>query len=125
MFLRNFYDKSRRSIEKPLASGPAAYVFPASEKRSGSQARLLRILQLQHVEVSRLASATTVDEPERTNEAGQKTADLAGGRRLPPGSWVVRMDPPYSPIAHTPLDRQTGRAACRGNEGPYGKNIEG
>src|SRR3546814_20114459 len=87
MFLRNFYDKSRRSIEKPLASGPAAYVFPASEKRSGSQARLLRILQLQHVEVSRLASATTVDEPERTNEAGKKTADIAGRRRFPAGSW--------------------------------------
>src|SRR3546814_11556983 len=49
MFLRNFYDKSRRSIEKPLASGPAAYVFPADEKRNGSQARLLRILQLQNV----------------------------------------------------------------------------
>ncbi|HEY9540373.1 MAG TPA: M14 family zinc carboxypeptidase, partial [Luteimonas sp.] len=106
MFLRNFYDKSRRSIEKPLASGPAAYVFPADEKRNGSQARLLRILQLQHVEVSRLASATTVNEPERTNEAGKKTADIAGRRRFPAGSWVVRMDQPYSRIADTLLDRQ-------------------
>src|SRR3546814_8214117 len=90
MFLRNFYVKSRRSIEKPLASGPAAYVFPAGEKRSGSQARLLRILQLQHVEVSRLASAATVDEPEQRNEAGKETGDIAGRRRFPAGSWVVR-----------------------------------
>src|SRR3546814_18148546 len=92
MFLRNFYDKSRRSIEKPLASGPAAYVFPADEKRNGSQARLLRILQLQHVDVSRLASATTVNEPERTNEAGKKPAALAGRRSFPPASSVVRTD---------------------------------
>src|SRR3546814_1569408 len=106
MFLRNFHDKSKRSIEKPREAGPAAYVFPASERRSGSQARLLRILQLQHVEVSRLASATTVDEPERTNEAGKKTADIAGRRRFPAGSWVVRMDQPYSRIADTLLDRQ-------------------
>src|SRR3546814_13250209 len=106
MFLRNFYDKSRRSIEKPLASGPAAYVFPAGEKRSGSQARLLRILQLQHVEVSRLASAATVDEPEQRNEAGKETGDIAGRRRFPAGSWVVRMDQPYSRI-------EIGRASCR------------
>src|SRR5690606_10018278 len=53
-FLRNFYDKGKRSIEKPRESGPAAYVFAADEKRSGAQARLLRIMQLQHVEVSRL-----------------------------------------------------------------------
>src|SRR3546814_20376216 len=105
MFLRNFYDKSRRSIEKPLASGPAAYVFPADEKRSGSQARLLRILQLQHVEVSRLASATTVNEPERTNEAGKTTADIAGRRRFPAGSGVERMDQPSSRIAETPHNR--------------------
>src|SRR3546814_16033513 len=90
MFLRNFHDKSKRSIEKPREAGPAAYVFPASERRSGSQARLLRILQLQHVEVSRLASATTVDEPERTNEAGTKNADNAGRSRFPAGRWVVR-----------------------------------
>src|SRR3546814_6600700 len=58
------------------------------------------------VEVSRLASATTVNEPERTNEAGKKTADIAGRRRFPAGSWVVRMDQPYSRIADTLLDRQ-------------------
>ncbi len=40
MFLRNFYDKSKRSVEKPREAGPAAYVFAAGEKRSGAQARL-------------------------------------------------------------------------------------
>src|SRR3546814_18436204 len=118
MVLRNLYDKSRRSSEKPCASGPAAYVFPAGEKRSGSQVRLLRILQLQHVEVSRLASATTVNEPERTNEAGKKTADIAGRRRFPAGRGVVRMDQPYSRIADTLPDRQSWAPQAK-NAHPY------
>jgi len=29
LFLKNFYLKSKRSIEKPKVEGPAAYVFPA------------------------------------------------------------------------------------------------
>src|SRR5690606_21976670 len=105
-FLRNFYDKGKRSIEKPRESGPAAYVFAADEKRSGAQARLLRIMQLQHVEVSRLDSAATVDEPGQTNETGKETGDVAGKHRFPAGSYVVRMDQPYSRIADTLLDRQ-------------------
>ncbi|MFI5178180.1 MAG: M14 family zinc carboxypeptidase, partial [Vicinamibacterales bacterium] len=41
-FLRNFYDKSKRSILKAKTEGPAAYVLPASDPRLGSQAELLR-----------------------------------------------------------------------------------
>src|SRR5438477_3778073 len=31
LFLRNFYAKAKRSIEKPRTEGPAAYVFPAAD----------------------------------------------------------------------------------------------
>lgn len=106
MFLDNFYLKSKRSIAKPSESGPAAYVFADDEERSAAQARLLRIMQLQHVEVSRLTSAVTVDEPERKNEAGKQTTDISGKRRFAAGSYVVRMDQPYSRIADALLDRQ-------------------
>ena len=105
-FLRNFYVKARNSIELPRKSGPAAYVFSADEKRRGAQARLLRILQRQHVEISRLTSTLTVEEPERRNEAGKQTGDISGKHQLPAGSYVVRMDQPYSRIADTLLDRQ-------------------
>jgi hypothetical protein len=37
-FLRNFYDKSKRSILKARTEGPAAYVFPANDPRLGTQA---------------------------------------------------------------------------------------
>ena len=35
--LRNFYEKSKRSIEKAKTEGPAAYVFSANDPRLGSQ----------------------------------------------------------------------------------------
>jgi hypothetical protein len=64
-FLRNFYEKSKRSIQKARVEGPAAYVFPASDPRPGAQAELLRVLQKQAVEISRATAAFTVTVPAR------------------------------------------------------------
>src|SRR4029079_8854600 len=77
-FLRNFYDKSKRSILKARTEGPAAYVLPASDTRLGSQAELLRVLQKQGVEISRATSAFTVNRPVRRPAAGGGAG--AGGR---------------------------------------------
>jgi hypothetical protein len=65
LFLKNFYLKSKRSIEKPQEAGPAAYVFPADDKRTGSQAQLLHVMQLQHVEISRTTAPVTVTLPKQ------------------------------------------------------------
>src|SRR4051812_50023182 len=51
LFLRNFYAKAKRSIEKPKTEGPGAYVFPAEDPRPGAQADLLNMLQDQKCEV--------------------------------------------------------------------------
>ncbi|EIL97412.1 M14 family zinc carboxypeptidase [Rhodanobacter thiooxydans] len=100
-FLKNFYLKAKRSIEKPQQAGPAAYVFPADDKRPGSRAQLLRILQLQHTEISRTTSPVTVTLPKQGDDKKK-----AKTRTFPAGSYVVRMDQPYSRIADTLLDRQ-------------------
>ena len=134
-FLRNFYDKSKRSIEKAKVEGPAAYVFPANDPRPGAQAELLRVLQRQAVEISRATSAFTVKLPVRQPANGgrgggrggrgggaggaQGTAAPEGAqpqapatppppttREFPQGSYIVRMDQPYSRIADTLLDYQ-------------------
>src|SRR6478609_6614789 len=70
-FLRNFYEKSKRSITKAKTEGPAAYVLPASDPRLGSQAELLRVLQKQGVEISRATSAFTVSVPARPVPVGR------------------------------------------------------
>jgi hypothetical protein len=104
LFLKNYYLKSKRSIEKPQNAGPAAYVFPADDARPGSRAQLLRILQRQHVELSRSTAAIKVSLPAAKDGNGKEK--MAATRRFPAGSIVVRMDQPYSRIADTLLDRQ-------------------
>ncbi len=136
-FLKNFYLKAKRSIQKPTQEGPAAYVLPGDDPRLGSQADLLRIMQKQKVEISRATAAfsVTMPAPPRTQagRAGQGgaaggqdavsnaqggNAGRGGGRanrdqqpatitkEFPSGSYIIRMDQPYSRIADSLLDYQ-------------------
>ncbi|HEV2622000.1 MAG TPA: M14 family zinc carboxypeptidase [Frateuria sp.] len=99
-FLKNFYLKAKRSIQKPGEAGPAAYVLPADEKRGGTQAQLLRVMERQHVEISRASAPFSIQLPTADGHEQPRT------RRFPAGSYVIRMDQPYSRIADTLLDRQ-------------------
>ena len=157
-FLENYYTKSKRSIQKPLHSGPAAYVLPADAAELNRQLQLLKTLQLQHVEISQLTAGFTGDvtvpkttaptttpsnPPSDTPAATPSTAqtDAQADARLngesdtrrgaaasaethsdahegaragtktttqtfPAGSYVVRMDQPYSRIADALLDKE-------------------
>jgi hypothetical protein len=150
-FLRNFYEKSKRSITKAKTEGPAAYVLPASDPRLGSQAELLRVMQKQGVEISRATAPFTVTVPSHRPPAdagaggrgaaaantgaaggaggGGGAAGGGGGggrgggrggaavnappapvipvqREFPAGSYIIRMDQPYSRIADALLDYQ-------------------
>ena len=118
-FLKNFYLKGKRSITKPKTEGPAAYVFPADDPRPGPQADLLRILQLQRVEISRATAPFTVTVPVKARPArpanGEGNAPApppatpapkTESRTFPAGSLIVRMDQPFSRIADALLDYQ-------------------
>ncbi|HEX3130049.1 MAG TPA: M14 family zinc carboxypeptidase [Thermoanaerobaculia bacterium] len=110
--LQSFWEKSKRSIAKPDREGPAAYVLPADDRRPGAQAELLRVLKAQHVEISRADKAFTVSlekalEKAKDEKDGKEEKDKAPATRtFPAGSYVVRMDQPYSRIADALLDRQ-------------------
>jgi len=132
LFLKNFYLKSKRSILKPKVEGPAAYVLTADEARPGAQAEMLRVLQRQAVEISRATAPFTVTMPVKKarprgaggDEAGGKSAAEAAAadtakpdqkadekpkteaRQFPAGSYIIRMDQPYSRIADALLDYQ-------------------
>src|SRR5690349_21982452 len=139
-FLRNFYEKSKRSILKAKVEAPAAYVLPSNDPRLGAQAELLRVLQKQAVEISRATAPFTVMLPVKHPPAnaaagrggrgggrgggGGQTAPGAAGaegaeqppqpstppppqtREFPAGSYIIRMDQPYSRIADALLDYQ-------------------
>lgn len=131
MFLKNFYLKAKRSVLKPTKEGPAAYIFPADDPRPGSQAELLAVLVKQGCEISRATSAFSVTVPAKKEskhgegKAAKKGDDDAGARadqkkseaddkesakttivQFPAGSYIVRMDQPYSRIADALLDHQ-------------------
>jgi len=133
LFLRNFYTKSKRSILKARTEGPAAYVLPADDPRPGTQAELLRALQKQGVEISRATAEFTVTVPGKKTPPRPTPTETAGGdgvggpsdqaqesgaktsaerqaqpttRKFPAGSYIVRMDQPYSRIADSLLDYQ-------------------
>ncbi len=125
LFLHNFYLKSKRSILKPKTEGPAAYVFPGDDPRPGGQAELLRTLQLQGCEISRATApfSVTVKKKKAQPPAGGRNAAAAAPdqkppddqkkpepttetRQFPAGSYVVRMDQPYSRVADMLLDHQ-------------------
>ncbi|PWT91565.1 MAG: hypothetical protein C5B55_07920 [Blastocatellia bacterium] len=117
LFLKNFYLKSKRSIEKPKNEGPSAYVLPGDDPRPGNQAELLRTLQGQGVEISRATAPFTVSVKKKTGStqparpAASPSASPAEqkkteDRTFPAGSYIVRMDQPYSRIADALLDYQ-------------------
>src|SRR6476469_593369 len=117
-FLENFYQKSKRSVTKAKVEGPAAYVLPADDRRPGAQAELLNVLRKQAVEVSRATAPFTVTVS--SCASARRVARAAGGdsatkadttpttttRTFPAGSYIVRMDQPYSRIADALLDYQ-------------------
>ena len=147
LFLKNFYLKSKRSIEKPKNEGPAAYVFPGDDPRTGNQAALLRVLQAQGCEIHRATApftvtvkrkstsrgsgsrgpepremvtstpnpaatpsdavprARTIPSPESSPAVPIRPTDTEA-RTFPAGSYVLRMDQPYSRIADALLDYQ-------------------
>ena len=114
-FLENFYEKSKRSILKAQTEGPAAYILPGDDPRPGAQAHLLRVLQKQHVEISRATAPFTVTLPATSSKSAKSDSSSKGGadstsapktRSLPAGSYIIRMDQPYSRIADALLDYQ-------------------
>src|SRR3954447_7695163 len=119
LFLENFYEKSKRSILKPKTEGLVAYILPADDPRPGAQADLLRVLQKQAVEISRATQGFTVTVAGRASRdagrgrgAGADSASPAARnplpttREFPAGSYIIRMDQPYSRIADALLDYQ-------------------
>jgi hypothetical protein len=88
-FLNNFYLKSKRSVDKANNEGPAAYVIPGDTPRPVEAADMVNLMRLRGIEVYRADKEFSVKD--------QKYAA---------GSYIVRMDQPYSRMADMLLDTQ-------------------
>jgi hypothetical protein len=88
-FLKNFYLKSKRSVAKATNEGPAAWVIPSDQTRVVEAADMVNLLRLMGVEV---------------NTANKEFA--VKDQKFAAGSYLVRMDQPYSRMADMLLDTQ-------------------
>src|SRR2546430_2575879 len=88
-FLQNFYLKSQRSVAKASNEGPAAYVVPANQSRLVEAAEMINLLRQMGVEVQTADKEIAIKD-----------------QKYPAGSYVIRMDQPYSRMADMLLDTQ-------------------
>jgi hypothetical protein len=123
-FLGNFYLKSKRSVAKATAEGPAAWAILNDGRRPALAAQLANLLQRQGAEVQKLEEdfeAKQLATPAKAGESESKTEakteeklkpekpdkkEDAKTIRVPLGSYIIRMDQPYSRIADMLLDTQ-------------------
>src|SRR5580704_5558610 len=144
-FLNNFYLKSKRSVAKATAEGPAAWAILNDGRRPALAAQLANLLQKQGAEVQRLdqdfeakppappkaaesesksdakseaktdAKAADDSKAEKSEDAADKSKDDAGDKakkkeakpvKVPAGSYIIRMDQPYSRVVDMLLDTQ-------------------
>jgi hypothetical protein len=85
-FLRSFYDIQRRAAAR---TSPYAFLVPAEQADPGAARRLLETMDFAMVEVERAVQPFE-----------------AGGSRYAAGSYVIRMQQPYSSFAKALLERQ-------------------
>ncbi|HJQ38825.1 MAG TPA: M14 family zinc carboxypeptidase [Thermoanaerobaculia bacterium] len=115
-FLERFWTMGQRAVAKAANEGPAAWVLNADQKRPAQLHALVALLQKQGIEVH------TADEPfsmttnwppakEPAKEKDEKKAPEAV--KFAKGSYIVRMDQPYSRLADTLLDVQYVRGEER------------
>lgn len=112
-FLNNFYLKSKRAVAKATTEGPAAWAIVNDGRRPTLAAQLANLMQRQGAEVDKLEQDFEMskddksEKPEKSKEdAGAKKADDGKSTKIPLGSYIIRMDQPYSRIVDMLLDTQ-------------------
>jgi len=115
-FLQNFYIKSKRAVAKATNEGPAAYVIPGDTSRPVEAADMVNLLRLMGVEVRRATREFAVKNQRTVERRGPEGQAVQGvqqesrtqpiEQKFPAGSYIIRMDQPYSRMADMILDTQ-------------------
>ena len=88
-FLNNFYIKSKRSIQKAANEGPYAWVIPGDNDRPVEAADTVNLMRLMGIEINKSNGEFSVKD-----------------QKFPAGSYIIRMDQPYSRMADMLMDTQ-------------------
>jgi len=89
VLLQDFYAKSRNAVAAGAKDAPYGYILPSTQEDPTRVAFVIHILRMQGIEVGKLKAAVKLSDGE-----------------YPAGSFVVKTNQPYGPLAKTLLDKQ-------------------
>ena len=90
MVVENYYRKSINAVKKGADKPPHAFVIPGGQKDQTQVDRVVNLLRRQAIEVHRANREVTLKEG-----------------TFPSGSYFVKLNQPYGPLAKTLLEKQT------------------
>ena len=90
MVVENYYRKSINAVKKGADKPPHAFVIPGGQADQTQVDRVVNLLRRQAIEVHRAGSAIKVKEGD-----------------FPAGSYIVKLNQPYGPLAKTLIEKQT------------------
>jgi hypothetical protein len=123
--LEEFWTLGKRSIAKASNEGPAAWVFDGAQKRQGQLHDLMKLLRMHGIEVHVSDDAFTMKTnwpPPVAEKKSEHAEEKTEPSTKPPadapvkfakGSFIIRMDQPYSRLADAMLDVQYVRGEER------------
>ena len=90
MVVENYYRKSMNAVKKGGDKPPHAFVIPGGQSDQTQVDRVVNLLRRQAIEVHRATGAVSVKEG-----------------TFPAGSYIVKLNQPYGPLAKTLIEKQT------------------
>jgi hypothetical protein len=90
MVVENYYKKSANAVKRGADKPPHAFVIPAGQRDQSQVDRVANLLRRQAIEVHRAGAEIKVKEG-----------------TFPAGSYIVKLNQPYGPLAKTLLEKQT------------------
>jgi Zinc carboxypeptidase len=115
-FLERFWTMGKRAVAKAANEGPAAWVIDGAQKRQGQVHELLTLLDRHGIEIhvaDAAFSMLTNWPPAKPVDVKDKDAKKPEPVKFAKGSYIIRMDQPYSRLADTLLDVQYVRGEER------------
>lgn len=90
MVVENFYKKSANAVKKGADKPPHAFVIPGGQRDQTQVDRVANLIRRQAIEVHRATAEIKVKDG-----------------TFPAGSYIVKLNQPYGPLAKTLLEKQT------------------
>ena len=90
MVVENYYKKSSNAVKRGVENPPHAFVIPGGQPDQSQVDRVVNLLRRQAIEVHRATAEIKVKEG-----------------TFPAGSYIVKLNQPYGPLAKTLIEKQT------------------